>query len=225
MLARSDRYGRVYTSIPGLAKLAGVSVSSARKAISLFLDPDPDSRTKDHEGRRVCEIDGGYGLLNHDKYRELKDEEERKAYKAAWIAEKRAKDKGGVVDSDVTNVDKCRHQSTHTDTDTDTYADADAEADKPKPRFVLPAEVSPDVWAEFEQHRKEIRKPLKDLSRTKSANILMALSIEQQQACVDKSIASGWAGLFPDKADKKKSGLEDWLNKSDSIDGECKHVN
>src|SRR3990167_10512408 len=28
--------------------------------------------------------------------------------------------------------------------------------------------VSPEIWAEFEQHRKEIRKPLTDLSRKKN---------------------------------------------------------
>lgn len=75
-----------------------------------------------------------------------------------------------------------------------------------KPDFFLPAEVDESVWADFVQHRKEIRKPLKPLSKVKSANILKALSHEQQRICVDKSIASGWAGLFPDKQQETSHG-------------------
>jgi hypothetical protein len=33
--------------------------------------PDPDSRTPDHEGRRIEAIDGGWMLLNHGKFREI----------------------------------------------------------------------------------------------------------------------------------------------------------
>ena len=120
MLAKSDQYGRVFTSIPGLAKLAGVSVNATRAAIHLFLEPDADSRTKDHEGRRICEIDGGYGLLNHEKYREIRDSEERKEYKRVWAANKRAEEKAETVDNSVDKSGQSRPQSTHTDTDTDT---------------------------------------------------------------------------------------------------------
>ena len=102
------------------------------------------------------------------------------------------------------------------------------EPDKNKGAFFLPSEVSESVWADFEQHRKEIRKPLKPLSKIKSANILKNLSHEQQRICVDKSISSGWAGLFPDKHAVKKSkgdaAMDAWLNEGDTIEGECNHV-
>ena len=65
--------------------------------------------------------------------------------------------------------------------------------------FVVPEEIDLMIWADFEQHRKDIRKPLKDLARVKNANILKALNHDQQRICVDKSISSGWAGLFPPK--------------------------
>lgn len=63
----------------------------------------------------------------------------------------------------------------------------------------MPDWVNAEAWAEFEAHRTQIRKPLKDLARTKAANLLKGLSHEQQQQCIDKSIQAGWAGLFPDK--------------------------
>jgi len=84
--------------------------------------PDPYSRTKDHEGRRIKECDGGWFVLNGEKYREKMNEDERREYKRIWIANKRAKDKEEHVDT----VDESRQQMTsvtHTDTDTDTKAD------------------------------------------------------------------------------------------------------
>lgn len=75
MLAMADRKGRIWGSIPGLANRARVSVDGCRKAIALFLSPDPDSRTKVADGRRIEEIDGGWQLINYDKYREIRDQE------------------------------------------------------------------------------------------------------------------------------------------------------
>ena len=66
-------------------------------------------------------------------------------------------------------------------------------------KFELPPSVDPSVWAEFEAHRKEIRKPLTDLARTKNANVLALLTREQQRASVDESIRNRWTGVFPPK--------------------------
>ena len=115
MLAMCDKNGQVYASIPGLAKYAAVSVEKTGKALTKFLSPDPYSRTKDHEGRRIEEIEGGWRLLNHAKYRAIRNEEERRAYKTEkqrqYREEKRA---------NVDNVDRSGPKKTHTDTDTNT---------------------------------------------------------------------------------------------------------
>ena len=101
---------------------------------------------------------------------------------------------------------------------------------KIKPKgFTIPTGVNPDAWKEFEQHRKDIRKPLTDTARIKAANILLSLSPEQQQACVDKSITSRWAGLFPDKSISKNAEnvgdvVDGWLKNKLAITGECKNV-
>jgi hypothetical protein len=89
MLAIADASGIVSASIPGLASVANVDVDSTRVAVKKLEDVDPDSRTKDHEGRRIEPIDGGWRILNYQKYRRMLNEEERKEYKARWIAEKR----------------------------------------------------------------------------------------------------------------------------------------
>ena len=95
MLAMADKHGRVFASIPGLAKDAVVSIEAARQAIALFLAPDPDSRTKTHEGRRIEEIDGGWRLLNHAKYRAIRDEEDRREYLRVKKAESRSRKRPG----------------------------------------------------------------------------------------------------------------------------------
>jgi hypothetical protein len=77
MLAMADQFGRVFGSVPGLAHRARVTDDDTRLALKAFMSPDPDSRTKDCEGRRIEEIDGGWRLLNHAKYRELRSSEDR----------------------------------------------------------------------------------------------------------------------------------------------------
>lgn len=76
MLAMADRNGNVFSSVPGLAKEAGVGIEVAVEAVNRFLSPDPYSRSKEHEGRRIEEIQGGWRLLNYLRYRERRDSEE-----------------------------------------------------------------------------------------------------------------------------------------------------
>jgi hypothetical protein len=95
MLAMADRKGRVFGSVPGLAHRARVSEEGARLALERFLSPDPDSRTKTHEGRRIEEIDGGWKLINHAKYRAIRDEEDRREYLRVKQAESRRRKRSG----------------------------------------------------------------------------------------------------------------------------------
>lgn len=78
VLAMSDRDGVVSASVPGLARRAGVTIEQCQAALDIFLSPDPYSRTPDHEGRRITKVDGGWELLNHQKYRKLESAEDRR---------------------------------------------------------------------------------------------------------------------------------------------------
>lgn len=93
MLAMTDTAGCVYASMPGLAKRVGVSISEAETAIKCFLSPDPHSRTKDNEGRRVKEIEGGWQLLNYEKYTHAKSREARNAYQKEQMRRRRSEGK------------------------------------------------------------------------------------------------------------------------------------
>lgn len=127
MLAMADSRGRVFGSIPGLANRARVSVDAARTAINTFLSPDPDSRSSNNEGRRIEALEGGWRLINHEKYRAIRDHESIKETKRKWAAKNREKAK--EVDQKVDNSVYSRSQETVVDRDRHN-AEAEAEADK-----------------------------------------------------------------------------------------------
>lgn len=79
MLILADSEGRVEGSIPGLANTAGVSIEQVEEALELFRQPDKYSRTKDHDGRRIEDIRGGWLVLNHNLYRDMRTETQQKS--------------------------------------------------------------------------------------------------------------------------------------------------
>jgi len=116
MLAMADRKGRVWASVPGLADRARISLPDCVAALNRFMSPDEWSRTKDNDGIRIAEIDGGWVLLNYDKYRAIRDQETIKETNRLSMRRRRAKE----VDECVHSVPQCIQAE----------AEAEAEADK-----------------------------------------------------------------------------------------------
>jgi hypothetical protein len=63
-------YGFVQASGPGIVRRAIVSEAEGLVALRRLASPEPDSRSHDFEGRRMVRIDGGYVILNFQKFRE-----------------------------------------------------------------------------------------------------------------------------------------------------------
>ena len=78
LLALADQDGIVEAAEPGLATLSRVPLDKTLAALEAFSAPDPYSRSRDHDGRRVERIDGGFRLLNYRKYRDKRDPERRR---------------------------------------------------------------------------------------------------------------------------------------------------
>jgi hypothetical protein len=96
MLAMADKNGEVQGSIPGIARVAGVTLDDCNRAIKRLTSPDPYSRTKDDEGRRIEEIEGGWALINHGKYRDMASREDSKdaaAKRQARVRERKKRSK------------------------------------------------------------------------------------------------------------------------------------
>ncbi len=99
MLAMCDREGLVAAAIPGLARAANISIEHTQVALKKFHDPDPYSRSKAFEGRRIETVDGGWRLLNHAAYREKMSFEERREYNRIKQQEHRQRKSKQVIDS------------------------------------------------------------------------------------------------------------------------------
>lgn len=118
MLALANKDGIVEGSVPGLAQLSRVTVQECRDAVQALQQPDPDSRTKDHEGRRIAPADGGWLILNHAKYRAKMGVDERREYLRLKQQEHRAK-------NSVNSRSDSSTMSTHAESDSPAYSDAD----------------------------------------------------------------------------------------------------
>jgi uncharacterized phage protein (TIGR02220 family) len=90
MLALKGRDHRVLASVPGLAAVANIPIESCRAGLVKLATPDKDSRTKEYEGRRIMEVEGGWMVLNGEKYRNFLSKQERNEYQAKLMAERRA---------------------------------------------------------------------------------------------------------------------------------------
>ena len=135
MLALKDKWGVVNATMPGLAHLARVPVPVCEQAVGKFLAPDKYSRTADFEGRRIEACEGGWRVLNHEKYRRLMSADERRDYLAAKQREHRARQQS------VNNRKQMSTPSTHSDADADSDAKSDTEregAKAPRARREIP---------------------------------------------------------------------------------------
>lgn len=195
MLAMAGKYGEIHASIPGLAHTARLTVEETESSLQRLMEPDTYSRTKDFEGRRIQEIDGGWQILNHAKYRKLMSAEERKEYLKLKQAESRERRKS-------TSVNTRQQESTKS---THTEAEADSEEDAKKK--VLEAEEKLKglghlgLWTEWKKIRKK-----KGGATTPTAEALILSRLLQHpgliQKGLEKAITSSWIGFQWDWVDK-----------------------
>lgn len=75
----------------------------------------------------------------------------------------------------------------------------------PSAQDLVPEGVDGRAWADFERHRREIRKPLTDMAARKNAEILRGMTPQQQRLSVDTTIANRWTGVFPPKEAVKQA--------------------
>lgn len=143
MLAMADRHGQVMASIPGLADSAKVSLEECLEALQVFLSPDEYSRTKDYEGRRIVEIDGGWLLLNYEKFRERRDDEEQRLQTRERVRRHRANAKalGNIVTEGVTETE-CNDI---TDAESDAESEPKKKSPKKKPLLITRPDLANDT--------------------------------------------------------------------------------
>ena len=86
MLAKKDQNHYVRGDARTISRLSNVSFEAAQKALEIFQQPDPTSHTPNNEGRRIKPADGGWIILNGEKYCEYGMREDKKHQ---WREQKR----------------------------------------------------------------------------------------------------------------------------------------
>ena len=77
LIVLCDADGVVDMTPTAISRRTGIPIEHIKAGLEILEQPDPESRTPDEEGRRICRIDGhnswGWYLVNHAKYRALVD--------------------------------------------------------------------------------------------------------------------------------------------------------
>ncbi len=60
-----------FASVANLAHTARIDLNEATEAVHILESPDENSGDKDHEGRRIERVPGGWMVLNASKYRDI----------------------------------------------------------------------------------------------------------------------------------------------------------
>lgn len=96
LLAISDPTGLVVGTNVALARRLNMPLEQFEKCIKALQQKDPDSNSKEMGGRRVVPSDGerGYQIVNFLKYRNIRDEEDRRRYMREYMRDYRS---GGPV--------------------------------------------------------------------------------------------------------------------------------
>ena len=87
VLAESD--GVIDMTPNAISARTRIPIDIVNNALTSLLQPDPESRTKDLEGRRLVLLDPsrswGWRIVNYEKYRSIKREVDRKSYMRKYM--------------------------------------------------------------------------------------------------------------------------------------------
>jgi hypothetical protein len=161
MLAKADQTGLVEASLPGLARVANLSLDETITALQILQAPDPYSKNPDNEGRRVLQVPRGFVLLNYEDYRARRNTEERQEYMRSYMKEYRKQRKQSVNTSKQPLADVIHSEPQLAQAEAE--AEAEAKKNKTSKKKALPSrpdDVPQDVWDDFLAIRKAKRLPL-----------------------------------------------------------------
>jgi hypothetical protein len=90
MLLKKDRDQVVRAAVPGLAHAARLTVEETVAALEELGRADEFSQSKEYGGRRILPVDGGWFVVNGEKYRDYLTPDDRREYNRLKQREYRA---------------------------------------------------------------------------------------------------------------------------------------
>jgi hypothetical protein len=198
-LALMDRQGYVDYSVDALAGMTGWPIDWLRQAIHDLMQPDPHSRSKELDGRRIVPIENnrpwGWRVVNAAAYRD----------KARLMAKAARERDEGMNAKRMAN--RRRPPETAGDRPSDSYSNTNTKKNPPLSPPSGGVEhvfgLNLHAWQRFAEYRREIRKPIKAGSIAAAQKKLAAFGADQA-GVVEESIAQGWTGLFALRDSKEK---------------------
>lgn len=95
MLILADRFGMVDMTIEAIQRRTGLPMEIVKYGIKKLMEPDPASRNKEAEGRRLELIDDrrdwGWQIMSYEHYSKMRSAEERRDYMRQYKREQRSK--------------------------------------------------------------------------------------------------------------------------------------
>ena len=205
MLALKDETNICRATVPALAKLCDITIEDCQKYLNDFQSPDEFSRSQEYEGKRIEQVEGGWLILNGQKYRDMLRGQERRDYIRQKVAEHRAR------------VNKCKPRKQSKPI---AEAKAEAKADKEnKDELVVPEKFSQNAdflnaWNEWMDFRKS-KKACKNWAKLfgKQLEWINGFEVPTAIEILNQSIRNDWQGLFePPKNGHSKHATQGTLS-------------
>lgn len=134
IVANTRADGLVELNPPIIAAMIGCPVTEIETAIEFLTSPDPRSRSKKHDGRRlVQEAPFLYFVPNYSDYRAIRDDDDRREYMKNYMREYRA----AKADVNV-NVNNSKPSLAHAEAEAEEEADKEEEREQPKKETATP---------------------------------------------------------------------------------------
>lgn len=130
VVSNTNQHSVVELNPDVVAFLLGCNSSEVEQAIENLCAPDPKSRCKDNEGRRLLkEGQFQYFVPTHKHYREMKTTEEKREYNRVKKQEERARK--SAVNQSVKNVKNVNTTEAEAEALSDSYPEAESESKTP----------------------------------------------------------------------------------------------
>lgn len=201
MLAIADPHGYVIGTDVAIARRLNMPLQDFKECVAELMEPDPDSNSKEEEGRRVILSDAerGYFVVNYAKYRDTRDEEQRREYMKEYMRKRRA-------EKDVAPVNNGKLALAKEDEPAKAKVKSNAvvTASNGTPPELRSVAGFDSEWKAFQEHRRKIKKPLTDRA---SELTLDKLSERPQDAvaALQMTMEKGWASFEWEWFDKNRT--------------------
>ena len=219
---------------PAIIKHAEIAADVGTEALERLGNPDICSRSQAFEGRRLVRIDGGYIVLNFDRFRrrDMTAAERNRRYRARRALQRNERyvtrnDDGNETryasrDVTVTEAEADRYSISNTSSTNEfKHPNNTLRAVFKKTKtadFDLPDWINSEIWKEF----MAVRKQRKAVNSPRAFKLLITeleklrARGEDPNACIEQSIVNAWKDVYPKNS--KEGNQHGRQNKQDILE-------